>query len=94
MDKIDIILSDLSYGANKMGIESGKDLLLEDKTIFSNETKVVKTELQKENFNRNNLKYLNTILHTCKKLSMITENSMKNKRFPLVIGGDHWTLSE
>jgi len=89
MSKVEFIMSNLSYGANKIGIEFGNEVLKTDAELFSNQIKIVKTELQEENFNRKNLKYLNTIVDTCKKLSLLTEESIKNKKFPLVIGGDH-----
>lgn len=89
MNKLEIILNNMSYGANKMGIESGIDILLKEKDFSYENKEIIYTYRLEENFNRINLKYINTVVDTCKKISESTRRVIKQNRFPLTIGGDH-----
>lgn len=79
----------LNLGANKAGIEFGPDVLQENYPDNFDEMTIIEVEKQKENFNDWNLKYKNTILHTCEKIASQVNEAVKDGYRPIVIGGDH-----
>lgn len=79
----------INLGANKAGIEFGIDVLCETYPDTFDEIEIIDVEKQKENFNEWNLKYKNTILHTCEKLAVSVNEAVRDGYRPIVIGGDH-----
>lgn len=79
----------LNLGADKSGIEFGIDVLIENYPETFDEIEIIDVEKQRENFNAPNLKYKNTILHTCEKLSKAVSESILDGYRPIIIGGDH-----
>lgn len=79
----------INLGANKAGIEFGIDVLWETYPDTFDEIEIIDVEKQKENFNEWNLKYKNTILHTCEKLAVSVNEAVRDGYRPIVIGGDH-----
>ena len=79
----------LELGANKAGIDFGVDTLLELYPDTFDEMEVIEIEKQKEDFSEWNLKYKNTILHTCEKLAATVNQAVKDGYRPITIGGDH-----
>lgn len=79
----------MNLGANKAGIEFGPEVLEEFYPDTFDEMTIIPVEKQKENFNDWNLKYKNTILHTCEKLAMQVNEAVRDGYRPITIGGDH-----
>jgi ornithine decarboxylase len=79
----------MNLGANKAGIEFSIDVLQEYFPDTFDEIAIIEVEKQKENFNDWNLKYKNTILHTCEKLANQVNAAVREGCRPIVIGGDH-----
>ncbi|MGL5578496.1 MAG: aminotransferase class I/II-fold pyridoxal phosphate-dependent enzyme, partial [Fusobacteriaceae bacterium] len=79
----------MNLGANKAGIEFSIDVLQENYPDTFDEMTVIDVEKQKENFNDWNLKYKNTILHTCEKLATQVNAAVRDGYRPITIGGDH-----
>ncbi|MGL6064348.1 MAG: aminotransferase class I/II-fold pyridoxal phosphate-dependent enzyme [Fusobacteriaceae bacterium] len=79
----------MNLGANKAGIEFGPEVLEEFYPDTFDEMTIISIEKQKENFNDWNLKYKNTILHTCEKLAMQVNEAVRDGYRPITIGGDH-----
>lgn len=79
----------LNLGADKSGIEFGIDVLVENYPETFDEIEIIDVEKQRENFNAPNLKYKNTILHTCEKLAKAVNESILDGYRPIIIGGDH-----
>jgi len=79
----------LNLGADKSGIEFGIDVLIENYQDTFDEIEVIEVEKQRENFNSPNLKYKNTILHTCEKIAKAVDESIMDGYRPIIIGGDH-----
>lgn len=79
----------MNLGANKAGIEFSIDVLQENYPDTFEDMTVIDVEKQKENFNDWNLKYKNTILHTCEKLATQVNEAVRDGYRPITIGGDH-----
>ena len=79
----------LHYGANRCGIEYGLSTFFDKYPEYSEKIKVVEVELQKEDFTRKSLKFLNTIRKTCDDLAEEVNKVVKEGGIPLVMGGDH-----
>ena len=79
----------MNLGANKAGIEFGPEVLEEYYPDTFGEMTYIDVEKQRENFNEPNLKYKNTILHTCNKLAEATNEAVRDGFRPITIGGDH-----
>ncbi|MGL6167896.1 MAG: aminotransferase class I/II-fold pyridoxal phosphate-dependent enzyme [Fusobacteriaceae bacterium] len=79
----------MNLGANKAGIEFSIDVLQEYFPDTFDEMTIIDVEKQKENFNDWNLKYKNTILHTCEKLAQQVNQAVRDGYRPITIGGDH-----
>jgi len=79
----------LNLGADKSGIEFGIDVLVETYPDTFDEIEIIEVNKQRENFNTPNLKYKNTILHTCEKLAKAVDEAIIDGYRPIIIGGDH-----
>lgn len=79
----------MNLGANKAGIEFGPEVLQEAYPDTFDDMTIIDVEKQKENFNDWNLKYKNTILHTCEKLAVAVNEAVRDGYRPITIGGDH-----
>lgn len=79
----------LNLGANKSGSEFGPDTLLQQYPDIYDEMEILEIEKQKEDFSEWNLKYKNTILHTCEKLASKISEAVRDGYRPITIGGDH-----
>ena len=96
---IDIIGMPIFYGCDKVGVETGPDMLRKNilKNIFEKNHNVsdignividyVNPLYKYENNNK--LKYLNSVISSNKKLAHTVEISLSNNKLPIIIGGDH-----
>ncbi len=79
----------LNLGADKSGIEFGVDVLVENYPDTFDEMEVIEIDKQREDFNHPNMKYKNTILHTCEKVAKSINEAIEDGYRPITIGGDH-----
>jgi arginase len=96
---INIIGVPLFYGCDRPGVELGPDTLRENGlvNIFSKNHHVsdlgniqINDIHSNDKFTHNKkMKYLNEILNTSELLATSVWNTLKDDKFPLVIGGDH-----
>lgn len=79
----------LNLGANKSGSEFGPEALLQAYPDIYDEMDILDIEKQKEDFSEWNLKYKNTILHTCEKLASKVSAAVRDGYRAITLGGDH-----
>ncbi len=79
----------LNLGSNVSGSEFGPAVLVQEFPDNFDEMEILDIEKQKEDFGNKNLKYKNTILHTCENLAKKVNEAVKDGYRPITIGGDH-----
>lgn len=97
--KINIIEVPMFYGCDKIGVETGPDVLKKNglldifnkKHEICNLENITINELSSEDKYKFNskMKYLDEIINVNNKLADKVNKSLKNDAFPLIIGGDH-----
>lgn len=91
MEKIDIIKACSDFGVHKSGVELGPNVILEN-TNLNNINRIYeinKSNYPKEKEENNKRKNINYINDFNKKLYNSVSNSINNKCFPIILGGDH-----
>ena len=64
-------------------------MCIRDSPDTFDEMEVIEIDKQREDFNHPNMKYKNTILHTCEKVAKSINEAIEDGYRPITIGGDH-----
>jgi ornithine decarboxylase len=89
MKEIQINMSDLGFGANRIGIIHGYQNIVNHYPKLAQKINYISYDIQKENFLEYNKKFYNTVYHACENIYHANLKTLQDNKFPILLGGDH-----
>ena len=89
MKNIQINMSDIGFGANRLGIQHGYVMIKNKKEALANKINYVPYQILPEDMTVENKKFYNTVYDACLNVYNANLKSFENGKFPILLGGDH-----
>lgn len=89
MKNIIINMSDIGYGANRLGIQHGYIMIREKYPKLASEINYLPHTLLVEDIRQTNKKFYNTVYQATLNIYEANLNSIKENNLPILLGGDH-----
>jgi arginase len=89
MKKLKINMSDIGFGANRLGIFHGYTILQNKYPHLASNINYIEHKLMIEDFSLTNKKFYNSVFNACETIYNEQLKAYLNNEFPILIGGDH-----
>lgn len=89
MKKIEINMSDIGFGANRLGIQHGYTMIKDKNPDLASKINYVPYTLYAEDMTMENKKFYNTVFEACLNVYNAHLKSFENGSLPILLGGDH-----